>query len=40
MNVGEITASPAGDENLLPDSIGMLEHGDAPAAFAGLDGAE
>ena len=40
MNVGEITASPAGDQNFLADAIGMLEHGDAPPAFAGLDRAE
>ena len=40
VNVGEIAASPAGDENLLPDSISMLEHGDTPPAIAGLDGAE
>jgi hypothetical protein len=36
MNVGEITAPPAGDQNLLPDSIGALKHGDTPPAFAGL----
>ena len=40
VNVGEITASPAGDENLLADSIGMLEYGDAPPAFAGFDRAK
>src|SRR5713226_6478858 len=40
MNVGEITAPSAGDENLLPYSIGMLEHGDTPSAFAGLNRAE
>src|SRR6266567_2615765 len=40
MNVGEITAPSARDQDLLPDSVGMLQHGDAPPAFAGLDGAE
>ena len=40
MNVGEITAPAAGDENLLANSIGKLEHGDTPATFAGFDRAE
>ena len=37
VNVGEITASAAGDQDFLPHAIGMLKHGDAPPAFAGFD---
>jgi hypothetical protein len=40
MKVGEIAAASAGDENLLAAAVGALQHGDAPPAFAGLDGAE
>ena len=37
MNVGEITAPAARDQNLLANSICMLEQGDAAPAFAGFD---
>jgi hypothetical protein len=40
MNIGEIAAAAAGDENFLPDAIGMFKHRDAPPAFAGLNRAE
>jgi hypothetical protein len=36
MDVGEIAAAAAGDQNFLADAIGTLEHGNAPSAFAGL----
>ena len=38
MQVGEIAAPAAGDEDLLADAIGMLQHGDPAATFAGFDG--
>src|SRR5258708_15619089 len=37
--VGEVAPSTAGDKDLLPESIGALQHRYAPAALAGLDGA-
>jgi hypothetical protein len=40
MKVGEIAAATAGDQDFLADAIGVLQYGDASAAFAGLDGAE
>jgi hypothetical protein len=40
INVREIAASASGDQDFLSDAIGVLQHGDAPPAFAGLDGAE
>jgi hypothetical protein len=40
MDVCEVTAPPAGDQNLLPNSIGALKHGDTAPAFAGLYCAE
>ena len=40
INVGEITAPAAGDQDFLADAIGMLEHGDTTPSFAGLDCAE
>src|SRR5260370_10277833 len=40
MNVGEITAPAAGDQDFLADAIGTLTHRDTPPAFAGLDRAE
>ena len=39
MNVGEVAATTAGDEDFLADAVGVLEHSDAAAAFAGLNGA-
>ncbi len=39
VEVGEIAAAAAGDENLLAQTVGVFEQGDAPAALAGLDGA-
>jgi hypothetical protein len=40
MDVGEITAAAAGNENLLAGTIGVLNYGDAAPAFAGLHRAE
>jgi len=40
VNVGEIAAAAAGDEDFFADAVGMFEDGDAAAAFAGFDGAE
>ena len=40
VNVGEIAAAAAGDENLFADAVGMFDHSDAAAAFAGFDGTE
>jgi hypothetical protein len=40
MKVGEITAASTGDEDFLADAIRALQHGHAPPAFAGLDGAK
>jgi hypothetical protein len=40
VEISEIAAAPAGDENFLADAIGALQHGNAPPAFACLDGAE
>ncbi len=39
MQVGEITASTAGDEDLLADAIGAFQHGDTAAALSRLNGA-
>ena len=39
VKIGEIAASPAGDQNLFSQPVSMFEHRDTPAAFAGLDGA-
>ena len=39
MNVGEVAAASAGDEDLLPNAIGVIEQRDAAAAPAGLNGA-
>jgi hypothetical protein len=38
MQVGEVAASAAGDQDFLADAVGMFEHNDATAALAGLDG--
>ena len=39
MQVGEVAAASAGDEDLLANAFGVFQHGDARAALAGLDGA-
>ena len=39
MNVGEVAASAAGDEDLFADAVGVLEDTDAASALACLDGA-
>ena len=39
VEVGEVAAAAAGDENLLAQAVGVFEHGDAASALAGLDGA-
>ena len=38
VQVGEIAAAAAGDQDFLADSIGAFEHQDAPSALAGFDG--
>jgi hypothetical protein len=40
MEVGEIAAASAGNQDFLSDLIGAFEHSDTASAFAGLDGAE
>jgi hypothetical protein len=40
MNVREIAATTAGDENFLPNAVGVFDDGHAAAAFARLDGAK
>ena len=40
MEVREIAAATAGDQDFLADAVGMLENADMPAAFAGLNRAE
>jgi hypothetical protein len=39
IEVGEIAAASAGDKNFFASAIGAFQDHDAPAAFAGLDGA-
>ncbi len=39
MQIGEVAAPAAGDQDLLADAIGVLEHGNSAAALARLDGA-
>ncbi len=39
MQVGEVATPAAGDEDLLADALGALQHGHATPAFAGFDGA-
>ncbi len=39
MQVGEITAASAGDEDFFADAFGVFEEGDAAAAIASFDGA-
>jgi hypothetical protein len=40
MNVCEIAAAAAGDEDFLANAVGMFDYCDAAAALACLDGAE
>ncbi len=40
VDVREVAAAAAGDENFLADAIGTLEDSDAASALAGFDGAE
>jgi hypothetical protein len=40
VDVGEITAAAAGNENLLAGTIGVLNYGDVAPAFAGLHRAQ
>jgi hypothetical protein len=39
MNVREVAATSAGDEDFFADAVGMIEKGDAASALAGFDGA-
>ena len=39
MDVGEIAAASAGDEDFLADAVGVLQDRDAAAALARFDGA-
>ena len=39
VEVGEIAAAAARDEDLLAEAVGMVEEGDAASALAGLEGA-
>jgi len=39
MDVGEVAASAAGDEDFFADAVGVIEKGDAASALAGFDGA-
>src|ERR1700747_531850 len=36
MNIGEIAASAAGNQDLFPCAFRSLQHGDSPPAFAGF----
>ena len=38
VQIGEIAAPAAGDEDLLANAIGVLQHGDPAATLAGFDG--
>ena len=40
MNVGKVAAAAAGDENLLPDSVCVVQHGHPLAVLSGFDGAQ
>ena len=40
VNVGEVAAASAGDEDFLADAVGVFKDGDATATLAGLDGAQ
>jgi hypothetical protein len=39
MNIGEVAAAAAGDENLFAQAVGMLEDADAPSSLARFNGA-
>ncbi len=39
MEVGEVAAASAGDEDFLAGAFGVIEHGEAAPALAGFDGA-
>ena len=39
INVGEVAASAAGDEDFFADALGVFQNGDAASALAGFDGA-
>jgi dolichol kinase len=39
MKIGEVAASASGDEDLFPESVCVIEYGDAAATLAGFDGA-
>ncbi len=39
MQVGEVAASAAGDQDLFPNTVGQLQHGNAASALAGFHGA-
>jgi hypothetical protein len=39
MQVGEIAAASAGDQDLFANAVGMFQHPDPAATLAGLDGA-
>ncbi len=39
MNVGEVAASAARDEDFFADAVGVIEQSDAASALAGFDGA-
>ncbi len=40
MDVGEVAAASAGDEDFLADAVGVFEDGDATAELARFDGAQ
>jgi hypothetical protein len=37
INVCEVTASAAGDQNFFADAVGVIEKSDAASALAGFD---
>ena len=39
MQIGKVAAPAAGNQYLFADALGALQHGHAPPALAGLDGA-
>ena len=38
MEIGEVAAAAAGDEDFFADAVGVIEHEDAAATLAGSDG--
>ncbi len=40
MQVGEVAATAAGDQDFLTDAVGVVEQQDAAAATAGVHGTE